>query len=967
MKDHSFRLAVLAFAFSLIFTSLALAQQAVGVVTALRGKAQLSRAATQSPLRFKDDLILRDLIDTQEKSLARVLFGGKSTVTVRELSSLEVREELLPGGGTRSVHDLSSGSILVNVARILLRKGDEVQIRTPNAVAAVRGSTVFVQYNAASAQSSFTVLTGSAVVTPQGQPSITLIQNTSVEVTGDAAAGVQAGPVGTVTQAEANEIVEGSEVGTGGVTEESAEAGVVEATQLVEAVVAAVAEPVVTTIAESPPGEAIDETPVVDVTSDEPAPSTGGGTVSKEATTARVLPFTFKTDTTSSETPFLQANNETIDISGSLISVNSGVTVTLDGILLDVDASTITNGLALLEITNASLSAGGSLFTALNSTITVDTLFDISDKSTLTNTVGPVIKITGGSVTADSLIDVDESGNTINFTGTILDLKDTTVTLRVLEDDPTSTTDVDDFNLTVAANEPLFQLDNSTLKLTGTTNGEELIFIEAADFSGGTFKGVGLIAKNSSTISNKGGGLLDIEGTSLTTTSTDALVQITGSTVETFTDAMFEIENPPSGSTSVTMSGPLLSASASSTLTSERNFFEIRNSSSLTSNTTSAFIEFDNATVNVGTTSADTHFYQSLSSATASFKGPLLSATDTTLNVSSFFFEVAGGSQFTSSGTSSVFQLTNSPLAARSGAGILDDFLLLSGSGSKINVAGTLLSATNSNLTLNGDIFNIASGSQLTTTSSDPLVLLSGGTHSIGLDLFFVTGLSTIDQPIKGSQASFTVDSTLASNPIGALFKATNAADITVDHGVELDKALFEATLPVVELVGTSSTQTKITSSNTFVDIGDGGASKLVLKGPVIALDNSLIKVTTGPFLLLTNGSTMDVKGNLLKLISGSTINVVNGPLIRVDGSGSALKVTNGLLDFGNTSGNTVLVTNPTSSNGSADVLATFTSGGGSVTITTGFTKVNDPGGNTISTSGAVIEAINGASVAIGP
>ncbi len=91
MKNHSFWLAVLAFAFSLIFTGLALAQQAVGVVTALKGEAQLSRAATQSPLRFKDDLILRDLIDTQEKSLARVLFGGKSTVTVRELSSLEVR------------------------------------------------------------------------------------------------------------------------------------------------------------------------------------------------------------------------------------------------------------------------------------------------------------------------------------------------------------------------------------------------------------------------------------------------------------------------------------------------------------------------------------------------------------------------------------------------------------------------------------------------------------------------------------------------------------------------------------------------------------------------------------------------------------------------------------------------------------------------------------------------------------
>ncbi len=66
-------------------SGVASAQQAVGVVTALKGKAQLTRATTKTALSFKDNLILRDVIDTQEKSLTRVLFGGKSTVTVREL------------------------------------------------------------------------------------------------------------------------------------------------------------------------------------------------------------------------------------------------------------------------------------------------------------------------------------------------------------------------------------------------------------------------------------------------------------------------------------------------------------------------------------------------------------------------------------------------------------------------------------------------------------------------------------------------------------------------------------------------------------------------------------------------------------------------------------------------------------------------------------------------------------------
>ena len=83
------------------------------------------------------------------------------------------------------------------------------------------------------AQSIFVLLTGSAIVTPQGLPPITLIPLATVYVTGSAAAGVQT-TQGTVTQAEANKIVEESEVGTGGRTEESAEAGVKEARSLVE-------------------------------------------------------------------------------------------------------------------------------------------------------------------------------------------------------------------------------------------------------------------------------------------------------------------------------------------------------------------------------------------------------------------------------------------------------------------------------------------------------------------------------------------------------------------------------------------------------------------------------------------------------------------------------------------------------------------------------------------------------------
>ena len=49
----------------------------VGVVTTLAGQATVARAALASPvpLRFKDDVFLRDRIATAERSVVRVLLG----------------------------------------------------------------------------------------------------------------------------------------------------------------------------------------------------------------------------------------------------------------------------------------------------------------------------------------------------------------------------------------------------------------------------------------------------------------------------------------------------------------------------------------------------------------------------------------------------------------------------------------------------------------------------------------------------------------------------------------------------------------------------------------------------------------------------------------------------------------------------------------------------------------------------
>lgn len=114
----------------------------VGVVTTLAGNAMVVRAALPGPqpLRFKDNVFLRDRITTAERSIVRVLLGGKALVTVRELSALTITEDV-----GRSTIDLSSGKIAMGVLRQRMRPGEVIEIRTPNAIAAIRGTVLVVE------------------------------------------------------------------------------------------------------------------------------------------------------------------------------------------------------------------------------------------------------------------------------------------------------------------------------------------------------------------------------------------------------------------------------------------------------------------------------------------------------------------------------------------------------------------------------------------------------------------------------------------------------------------------------------------------------------------------------------------------------------------------------------------------------------------------------------------------------
>ena len=118
-------------------------QERVGVATTVLGPVSLARAsAPAEPLKFKDDILMNDRITTGEKGFTRLLLGGKAVVTAREHSVLTIKE--VPGTSTV---DLSSGRVSVVVDKSKMRPGELVEIRTPNAVAGIRGTIVVAETN----------------------------------------------------------------------------------------------------------------------------------------------------------------------------------------------------------------------------------------------------------------------------------------------------------------------------------------------------------------------------------------------------------------------------------------------------------------------------------------------------------------------------------------------------------------------------------------------------------------------------------------------------------------------------------------------------------------------------------------------------------------------------------------------------------------------------------------------------
>ncbi|HLB77816.1 MAG TPA: choice-of-anchor L domain-containing protein, partial [Candidatus Dormibacteraeota bacterium] len=234
------------------------------------------------------------------------------------------------------------------------------------------------------------------------------------------------------------------------------------------------------------------------------------------------------------------------------------------------------------------------------------------------------------------------------------------------------------------------------------------------------------------------------------------------------------------------------------------------------------------------------------------------------------------------------------------GSATFDSAMVVAG-GSKASLGGPLLRATDTNLTAPVSLLSVLPGGSFASTTTGPLVSLTGGNHAIGTDIaiFDIAGSGTTVDLRTGQVVA--TDTPLTTG--GGLLAAAGAT-ITTQQVLRVDAALLEASAPVAALLRGS----QLTSASDAIALS--GQSRLTSRGTtLVALDASRLIVSRGALVNVTGGSGLTVTGNLLTLSNGSTLSVLNGPLLSVSG-GSFASIGGALAAFGGAGGNLLSVSN---------------------------------------------------------
>jgi hypothetical protein len=122
------------------FAAPAYAAEEVGSVVQLRGSAQIDRAGDRLDAIVKNPIELKDFIETQTRSRAKMLFVDDSMLTLASKSRASIEKFVYSQeGGGASVFNLLDGKMRAIVGKT------KFEVHTPTAVAAARGTVILFE------------------------------------------------------------------------------------------------------------------------------------------------------------------------------------------------------------------------------------------------------------------------------------------------------------------------------------------------------------------------------------------------------------------------------------------------------------------------------------------------------------------------------------------------------------------------------------------------------------------------------------------------------------------------------------------------------------------------------------------------------------------------------------------------------------------------------------------------------
>lgn len=787
-----------------------------GVVAALKGDVLITRASLPQqsrPLKFKDEVFFHDRITTKEQSLVRVLMGGKALITVRELSDLTITEE----PGKPSLVDLAKGKIGLAVARARMSPGESIEVRTPNAVAAVRGTVIVVEVIPAAgaadatpdyrpARTSFTgqatpvqapnfmtnfhVLKGNINVTSLGQPG-----SAPVNIGAGLSVGVVGGNVGKpYTSPPVQQLVKGLQA-------DPQHKGTPEETNKTIATNSLnTATDLAKIIFNGPPP--IHHDPIPEPTpppTNTILPTTGCTTDCPGSTT------TTTTTTSTSNPPLVTITSSTFTLGNNLASVSTGTTTTVPAaatltglsgtqgpLYSAVDGTDVAGPVALsggIKLINTTVTGAGHNVFSVNS----------GAKATISGTAVELV--------SSSNVSVGCCGNVLFVGGSGASLTGTT-------------------------SSPLISVDNSTLTTA---------FSLLDNASGGTVTLGGPLfsASNNSTASATEFGMR-VKGGTLTSSSSATLVSLTSNSRLTVSnDGLLDIQCCGS---SVSVAGNLLDASGggnlvvgqSGVININSDTHSLANGSgksmfNVSGTATTAETDPDASGLTVGT---ERPIRGTGTCPTCPVKGSLISASSATVTTNQAV-KIDTALLEASAPLVNLFALTNSTMTSNS------DFVKLVAN-AKMNIvpSDALLKLSNSTLNVTGSLFNVAGGSFLKVTRN-LFSLDNGSAINITNGALVTVAGGSVFKLTGGSLGLF---GAMGTNTL----TITNPSLVCAGNCVSLGGSSFQALLVNGAVAG------NVTSAG-FTPFGGAGPINVNVNGattgnrPVLVVDGATSRVKLGP------------------------------------------------------------------------------------------------------------------------